>query len=121
MLFDEPTVPATKSKRHVREVYALRAWYAVLASFLLFAPPVANAETVQIIDDRGGLVIAYQMQWAMLAPQRVNVQIKGPCVSACTILHHTAWLYTARKNLRKAPGPPSGSIWPSRILSLRIC
>jgi hypothetical protein len=26
------------------------------------------------------------MQWAMLAPQSVNVQIKGPCVSACTIL-----------------------------------
>jgi hypothetical protein len=29
---------------------------------------------------------SYQMQWAMLAPQSVNVQIKGPCVSACTIL-----------------------------------
>jgi hypothetical protein len=86
MVLNESAVPASKSKRHVREVSALRAWHAVLASFLLFAPPVAKAETVQIIDDRGGLVIAYQMQWAMLAPQSVNVQIKGPCVSACTIL-----------------------------------
>jgi hypothetical protein len=86
MVLDEPAVPATKSKRHVREVSALRVWHAVLASFLFFAPPVANAETVQIIDDRGGLIIAYRMQWAMLAPQSVNVQIKGPCVSACTIL-----------------------------------
>ena len=86
MVLDEPAVPSEQSKRHVREVSALRAWHAVLASFLLFAPPVAKAETVQIIDDRRGLVIAYQMQWAMLAPQSVNVQIKGPCVSACTIL-----------------------------------
>jgi hypothetical protein len=86
MVLDEPAVPATKFKRHVREVCELRAWHAVLASFLFFAPPVANAETVQIIDDRGGLIIAYRMQWAMLAPQSVNVQIKGPCVSACTIL-----------------------------------
>jgi hypothetical protein len=101
MELDEPAAPATKSKRHVREVSALRAWHAVLASFLRFAPPVANAETVQIIDDRGGLIIAYQMQWAMLAPQIVNVQIKGPCVSAC---NHIAWLYTARKNLRKPQG-----------------
>jgi len=61
MVLDEPAVPATKSKRHVREVSALRVWHAVLASFLFFAPSVANAETVQIIDDRGGFIIAYQM------------------------------------------------------------
>jgi hypothetical protein len=65
---------------------AMKVWHAVLASLLLFAPSVANAETVQILDDRGGLVFAYQMQWAMLAPQRLNVRIAGPCVSACTIL-----------------------------------
>ena len=64
----------------------MRAWQAVLASFLFFAPSVTNAETIQISDDRGGLVIAYQMHWAMLAPENVNVQIAGPCVSACTIL-----------------------------------
>ncbi len=86
MVLDEPAVPVTKAKQHVREVSALRAWHVVLASFFLFAPPVANAETIQIVDDRGGLVIAYQMQWAMLAPQSVDVQIKGPCVSGCTIL-----------------------------------
>ena len=86
MVSDEPALPATKSKGHTREGSVLTAWHAVLASFLLLAPSVANAKTVQIVDDRGGLVIAYEMQWAMLAPQSVNVQIKGPCVSACTIL-----------------------------------
>lgn len=86
MVSDEPAVPAAKSWRHICEVSVLRAWHAILASFLLFAPPVAKAKTIQIVDDRGGLVIAYQMQWAMLGPQGVNVQIKGPCVSACTIL-----------------------------------
>ena len=75
-----------KVEHHEREVSAMKAWHAVLASILLVAPSLANAKTVQIFDDRGGLVIAYQMQWAMLAPQRVNVQIAGPCVSACTIL-----------------------------------
>jgi hypothetical protein len=86
MVFEKPAAPPTKFRRHVREVCAMKVWHAVLASLLLFAPPVANAKTVQIIDDRGGLVIAYQMQWTMLAPQSVNVQIRGPCVSACTIL-----------------------------------
>jgi hypothetical protein len=65
---------------------AMRAWQAALASFLFFAPSVTNAETIQISDDRGGFVIAYQMHWAMLAPENVNVRIAGPCVSACTIL-----------------------------------
>ena len=104
MVLDEPAVPATKFKRHVREVCELRTWHAVLASFLFFAPPVANAETVQIIDDRGGLIIAYQMQWAMLAPQSVNVQIKGPCVSACTILLG----YIPRERIRVSSGASLG-------------
>ena len=34
MVLDEPAVPATKFKRHVREVCELRAWHAVLVSFL---------------------------------------------------------------------------------------
>ena len=37
---------------------AMRAWQAVLASFLFFAPSVTNAETIQISDDRGGLVLS---------------------------------------------------------------
>jgi hypothetical protein len=117
MVLDEPAVPATKSKRHEREVSALRVWHAVLASFLFFAPSVANAETVQIIDDRGGLIIGYQMQWAMLTPQGVNVQIKGPCLSACTILLG----YIPRERICVSSSAFSGFIWPPRILSLRSC
>ena len=112
MVFDEPAVPATKSKRHVRELSALRAWHAVLASFLFFSPPVANALTVKIIDDRGGLVIAYQMQWAMLAPQSVNVKIKDPYVSVCTILLG----YIPRERICVSSRASRGSIWPPLIL-----
>jgi hypothetical protein len=68
------------------ELPVMRAWQAVLVLFLFFAPSVAHAKTFHIFDDRGGLVIAYQMRWAMLAPEKVNVRIAGPCVSACTIL-----------------------------------
>ena len=56
----------------------MRAWQAALASFLFFAPSVTNAETIQISDDRGGLVIAYQMHWAMLAPENVMYELRVP-------------------------------------------
>ncbi len=86
MVFEKLETLPTHFRRQMREASTIKVWHAVLAFPLLFAPSVANAETVQILDDRGGLVFAYQMQWAMLAPQRVNVRIAGPCVSACTIL-----------------------------------
>jgi hypothetical protein len=56
------------------ELPVMRAWQAILVSFLFFAPSVANAKTIQIVDDPGGLLIAYQMHWAMLAPEKVNVE-----------------------------------------------
>jgi hypothetical protein len=117
MVLDEPVVPASKSKRHLREVSALRAWHAVLASFLLFASPVAKAETVQIIDDRGGLVIAYQMQWRCWPHKAYMYKSRALCFR----VHHTAWLYTARKNLCKLQGVSRVPIWPPLILSLKIC
>ena len=98
MVLDEPAVPATKFKRHVREVCELRAWHAVLASFLFFAPPVANAETVQIIDDRGGLINCLSNAVGNVGPTKRKCTNQG---TLCFRVHHTAWLHTARKNLRK--------------------
>lgn len=66
------------------------ACYEILAmlliSILALGTSAARAETVYISDDHGGLLSAYQMQWATLGSQGVKVRIAGPCVSACTVL-----------------------------------
>ena len=68
----------------------MRAWQsfsaAISAAALLLAASAANATTVAVSDDHGGLLSLYQAQWADLAAQNVDVEIVGPCVSACTIL-----------------------------------
>ena len=68
----------------------MRAWQlfsaAILAAALLLAASAANATTVAVSDDHGGLLSLYQARWADLAAQNVDVEIVGPCVSACTIL-----------------------------------
>jgi hypothetical protein len=51
----------------------------------LFICP-ANAETVDITEDRGGFVFLYVQKWEKLQSQKVNVRIAGPCLSACTVL-----------------------------------
>lgn len=47
---------------------------------------VASAETIDVFDNHGGSVVAYDAHWAELAAQGVNVRIIGPCQSACTVL-----------------------------------
>jgi hypothetical protein len=51
----------------------------------LFAAPL-HAETVDVYDDHGGSVVAYNQRWAGLAQRGVSVRIVGPCQSACTVL-----------------------------------
>ncbi|ADP69731.1 hypothetical protein Rvan_0449 [Rhodomicrobium vannielii ATCC 17100] len=46
----------------------------------------ATAETIDVYDDHGGSVVAYDQRWAGLARRGVNVRIIGPCQSACTVL-----------------------------------
>lgn len=62
------------------------AVFAVLAFTLPPSVPAANAETVTITNDRGGILFLYQQRWEQLAAQKVNVRIAGPCLSACTII-----------------------------------
>ena len=47
---------------------------------------VARAETIDVYDDHGGSVAAYDARWAGLAARGVKVRIVGPCQSACTVL-----------------------------------
>jgi len=44
----------------------------------------ARAETINVSDDHGGSVAAYDARWAALAARGVDVKIVGPCQSACT-------------------------------------
>jgi hypothetical protein len=44
------------------------------------------AETIEVYDDHGGSVKAYNVRWARLGARGVNVKIVGPCQSACTVL-----------------------------------
>jgi hypothetical protein len=85
----------------------MRAWQAVLVSFLFLAPSVVNAETVQISDDRGGLLSEYQIRWTQLAARGVKVRIVGLCVSACTILVG----YIPRANICVSPSASLGFHW----------
>jgi hypothetical protein len=77
----------------------------LLAAILAFATSVARAETiVNVSDDHGGLLFAYQLQWAGLATQKVSVRIAGPCVSACTVLLG----YIPRENICVTPNASLG-------------
>ena len=57
---------------------------AVLLS--LFGASTAFAETIDVSDDHGGSVAAYEQQWRDYAARGVDVRIVGPCQSACTVL-----------------------------------
>jgi hypothetical protein len=56
------------------------------ALFVVILPSVGLAETINVSDNHGGSVAAYDARWAGLAAQGVNVRIVGPCQSACTVL-----------------------------------
>lgn len=61
------------------------AWFVVALVFLFVALPV-RAETIDVSDNHGGSVAAYNARWAGLAQRGVSVRIVGPCQSACTVL-----------------------------------
>jgi hypothetical protein len=56
------------------------------ALFIAILPSVALAGTINVSDNHGGSVVAYDARWAGYAAQGVNVRIVGPCQSACTVL-----------------------------------
>ena len=54
--------------------------------FMFACCTAARAETIDVSDNHGGSVAAYNARWTELASQGVNVRIVGPCQSACTVL-----------------------------------
>jgi hypothetical protein len=57
----------------------------IVALLLSICGSVA-AETIEVSDNHGGSVVAYDSRWAGLAARGVDVKIVGPCQSACTVL-----------------------------------
>ena len=78
----------------------MKIWPCILTAILTLGASVASAETIDVSDDHGGLLMAYQQQWAQLSAQGMNVRIVGPCVSACTVLLG----YIPRQNICVTPG-----------------
>ncbi len=57
-----------------------------IGALMTIAGAMAHAETINVSDNHGGSVAAYDARWAGLAARGVNVRIVGPCQSACTVL-----------------------------------
>jgi len=85
----------------------MRVWHLFLVTLLSFGTDVASAQTIDVSDLHGGLVNAYQNQWATLAAQGVKVRIVGPCVSACTLFVG----YVPRRNICVMPNAYLGFHW----------
>jgi hypothetical protein len=85
----------------------MRIWHLFLVVPLSFGTDVASAQIIDVSDLHGGLVNAYQNQWATLAAQGVKVRIVGPCVSACTLLVG----YIPRQNICVMPNAYLGFHW----------
>lgn len=73
----------------------MRAWRFLLATLFPLVTSAASAETIEITDDRGGLLFLYQQKWDKLALRHPDVRITGICLSACTVLLG----YVPRKNI----------------------
>ena len=85
----------------------MRVRQFVLAAIISLGVSVARAEVVNISDDHGGLLSAYQTQFALLAARQADVRIVGPCVSACTVVIG----YIPRQHICVAPGAYLGFHW----------
>lgn len=59
---------------------------AVLGPTAVVAQNKGKGRTIDVYDNHGGSVAAYNARWARLKRDGVKVRIVGPCQSACTIL-----------------------------------
>jgi len=59
---------------------------SIVGMLLIVSARATAAETIDVSDNHGGSVAAYNERWAGLAARGVSVRIVGPCQSACTVL-----------------------------------
>jgi hypothetical protein len=65
---------------------AVTSYRGLILALLLLLPGSVSAETIEVSDNHGGSVAAYDSRWAADAARGVDVKIVGPCQSACTVL-----------------------------------
>jgi len=65
--------------------HAMRGAF-LLIFFICFVGTPVRAETIDVSDNHGGSVAAYNARWATYAAQGASVRVVGPCQSACTVL-----------------------------------
>lgn len=64
----------------------MNARIILVTLLILLRPTLGMAETIDVSDNHGGSVAAYDARWSGLAARGVDVRIVGPCQSACTVL-----------------------------------
>jgi len=64
----------------------MRLLIVAILTTLCLVVGVAEAATIDVSDNHGGVVSKYDARWTALAAQGVSVRIVGPCQSACTVL-----------------------------------
>jgi len=81
------TFTATRRTRapNSREPH-VTSYRGLAVALLLVLPSSVSAETIEVSDNHGGSVAAYDSRWAADAARGVDVKIVGPCQSACTVL-----------------------------------
>lgn len=80
-------LPQTDGKlmRHRQILSSLAA--TVIGASAAFVPAAhAQGQTINVSDNHGGSVPAYDSRWAAHAARGASVRVVGPCQSACTIL-----------------------------------
>jgi hypothetical protein len=82
----------------------MKLWRFFFPALFAIAASAAQAETIEISDDKGGFVYFYQQKWEKLAAQKDTVRIDGMCASACTLLTG----YFPRKDICVTPNAALG-------------
>lgn len=94
----------------------------VLATGSAQAMPRIKDGKVVITFDRGGYIDAFVAKWKYIAQKGYKVEVRGPCVSACTLLlgivppENVCWADGARFGFHAASvGSWDGKKWVFRV------
>jgi hypothetical protein len=58
---------------------------SILAAVMACVCTLANAKTIHVTNDRGGLIVAYEARYRAAAARGDRFVIDGNCLSACTM------------------------------------
>ncbi len=79
----------------------MKAWLFLLAATFSLIAPAANAETIEISDDRGGFLFLYQQKWDKLG---LKASQRADYGRLSVRVHRVAGLRAAKQYLRHGTG-----------------